>query len=72
MRLGRIVRATDFRTEARDPIALTKTATRAIATTDTDATVAVAGGLTLMLTVAGALSSPEVFVALNWKESGPE
>jgi hypothetical protein len=39
LRLGRIVRATDFRTEVRDPIALTKTATRAIATTDTHATV---------------------------------
>jgi hypothetical protein len=40
LRLGRIVRATDFRIEVRDPIALTKTATRAIATTDMDATVA--------------------------------
>jgi hypothetical protein len=40
LRPGRIVRATDFRIEVRDPIALTKTATRAIATTDMDATVA--------------------------------
>ena len=40
MRPGRIVRATDFKTEARDPIALTKTATRAIATIEMDAMVA--------------------------------
>jgi hypothetical protein len=40
LRPGRIVKATDFRTEVRDPIALTKTATRVIATIDTDATVA--------------------------------
>src|ERR1700678_820342 len=40
LRPGRIVRATDFRTEVRDPIALTKTATRDIATIDTDATIA--------------------------------
>jgi hypothetical protein len=39
-RPGRIVRATDFRTEVRDPIALTKTATRAIATIEMDAMVA--------------------------------
>jgi hypothetical protein len=40
LRPGRIVRATDFRTEVRDPIALTKTATtRGIATIDRDATV---------------------------------
>jgi hypothetical protein len=40
LRPGRIVRATDFRTGARDPIALTKTATRAIATIEMDAMVA--------------------------------
>ena len=40
LRPGRIVRATDFRTEVRDPIALTRTATRVTATIDTDATVA--------------------------------
>jgi hypothetical protein len=40
LRPGRIVRATDFRTEARDPIALIKTATRAIATIEMDAMVA--------------------------------
>jgi hypothetical protein len=43
LRPARIVRATDFRTEVRDPIALTKTApiatTRAIVTIDRDATV---------------------------------
>ena len=37
---GRIVRATDFKTEARDPIALIKTATRATATIEMDAMVA--------------------------------
>ena len=40
LRPGRTVRATDFRTEVRDPIALTKTATRAIATIEMDAMVA--------------------------------
>jgi hypothetical protein len=44
LRRGRIVRATDFRTEARDPIVLTKTAktatTRVIGTIDTDGTIA--------------------------------
>ena len=40
LRPGRIVRATDFKTEARDPTALTKTATRAIATIEMDAMVA--------------------------------
>ena len=39
LRPGRIVRATDFRTEVRDPIALTRTATRGIATIDIGATV---------------------------------
>jgi hypothetical protein len=40
LRPGRTVRATDFRTEVPDPIALTKTATRAIATIEMDAMVA--------------------------------
>ena len=39
LRPGRIVRATDFRTEVRDPIARSKTATRVIATIEMDATV---------------------------------
>ena len=39
MRPGRIVRATDFRIEVRDPIALTRTATMVTAIIDTDATV---------------------------------
>jgi hypothetical protein len=39
LRPGRTVRATDFRTVVRDPIALTKTATRVIATIDMDAMV---------------------------------
>jgi hypothetical protein len=39
LRPGRIVRATDFRTEVRDPIARSKSATTVIATIDTDATV---------------------------------
>jgi hypothetical protein len=40
LRPGRIVRATGFRTGARDPIALIKTAMRAIGTIETDAMVA--------------------------------
>jgi len=38
LRLGRIVRATDFRTEARDRIARSKSAMRIIATIDINAT----------------------------------
>jgi hypothetical protein len=50
LRPGRIVRATDFRTAVRDPIVRFKTAMRAIATIDMDATVAhEISGLTAIL-----------------------